>query len=100
METNNTHIYSVECSSGTWDDFRSWVAGIFDSKDKAEEYAKYLNENAKMLREVECPIKKPLEDMTEEDETKYYEWWDLTNDAMDFNGAKVKEYELNERLGE
>jgi hypothetical protein len=37
--------------------------------------------------------------MTEKEKNIYSEWFISNNEAKDFNGAEVKEYELNKRLG-
>ncbi len=88
-------VYLVECSSGIWDSYHWWVGGIFEKQEDAEKYAQKLNDENKRLKELECPIKTPVEDMTDEEETEYYRWWNGNNDAMEWNGAKVKQYPVN-----
>jgi hypothetical protein len=101
-ESNNANVllgagfvYLVECSSGSWDSYHWWVGGIFEKQEDADKYAQSLNDENKRLKEVECSIKTPFEDMTDEEETEYYRWWNGNNDAMEWNGAKVKQYPIN-----
>jgi len=90
-------VYIVECSAGSWDDYRWWVGGIFESQEDADNYAHALNSENERLLKAECPFKEPVEDMdlTEEEDEQYYRWWNEHNNAKEWNGAKVKQYSIN-----
>jgi len=94
---NAKFVYLVECSAGCWDSYHWWVGGIFENQEDADNYAHALNIENQRLLEVECPFKEPVEDMdlTEEEDDKYYRWWNDHNDAVEWNGAKVKQYPIN-----
>lgn len=36
-------VYVVECANGAYDDYCWWIAGIFDSREKAQQAADNKN---------------------------------------------------------
>ena len=87
-------VYVVECSSGSWDSFHWWIGGIFNEAKDAEELKDKLNAEAKRIKD-ECPVKGNTDDMSEEDEDKYWTYFSTNENAMEWNDAKVKEYPVN-----
>lgn len=86
-------IYLVECSSGSWDDYHSWVGGIFKTKEAAEMARDILNEKSKEVKD-RCPVKTKFEDMTDEEENIYWKY-KIENKEMDWNESVVKDYLLD-----
>jgi hypothetical protein len=98
----NKVVYLVECSAGSWDSYHWWVGGIFENQEDADKYVQALNAENKRLVEEECPFKGQIEDMnlTDEEDEIYYRWYSKHSDAMEWNGAKVKQYPLNNPASE
>jgi len=87
-------VYVVACSSGSWDSFHWWIGGIFNEPKDAEELKDKLNAEAKRIKD-ECPVKGNKDDMSEEDEDKYWTYFSSKENAMEWNDATVKEYPVN-----
>lgn len=86
-------IYVVSCSSGSYDSFQWWIGGIFDDLKMAEDVRDSLNQLAKTVQNA-CPIKYH-EDMTDEDDDKYWLYFAKNQLMMEWSDAEVKEYPLN-----
>jgi len=95
-------VYVIQCESGHWDSHHTWIGGIYDDLDLANLDCKKLNDRAKAVQDS-CPIKKKIEEMTDEEEEIYDIWWAKNQEAVEWEDAKVKDFELNElyenRLG-
>ena len=115
-------IYVVECSSGEWDGYHTWIGGIFDTNELAEQCVIDINEEVRIIKENAPPdpdeiYEKKEEELTEsefdawcmsEDNNMYelndafYEYLSSTsniNNAMDWNSATIKVFNVNENLG-
>lgn len=93
--------YVVECSSGSWDDYRSWIAGIFPNEADAEKLKEEINSKADAARSIPCPFEVDDPDsLSVEDFGIYYKWWNINNEASEFNSADVKEYPFGEAVKE
>lgn len=93
--------YVVECSSGSWDDYRSWIAGIFPNEADAEELKEEINSKADAARSVPCLFEVDDPDtLSIEESSVYYEWWNNKDEALEFNSAEVKEYPFGEAVKE
>lgn len=93
MTSNNT-IYVVECSSGSYDSYHWWIGGIFNEQKDAEVLKDQLNVEAKRIKD-ECPVKGNTDEMSEEEEDRYWEHFVSNQELMEWNEAKVREYPTN-----
>ena len=88
------NIYIIELSSGSWDDARTTVLNdCYTSLTAAE---KRKTEIEALMREVPpFPFDWCTEDTIDEDElskednTKYFVYWMAKNESYDFNGATI-----------
>jgi hypothetical protein len=93
----NGLCYVVECSSGCYDDYHSWIAGIYLNASDAEKLKNEITTNIEIKKNIPFPFdEKQLEFLTDEQEKQYYNWWHINNDANNFNSAIVVEYPINE----
>ncbi len=93
-------VYVIEVSSGSFDSYSWWIGGICDDIELANQIALELNENAERVRK-ECPVQvnDDCEDeMTDEQEKLYWRYHAQYNNEMEWNGAVVKEYSLNQTI--
>ena len=87
--------YVVSCSSGQYDGFNVWIDGIFLSEMDAEKRKNEIEEYNQVILDTPCPFKEEdLEYLTDKQLEEYYRWDMDRYYAEEFNGAKVKEYEL------
>lgn len=85
--------YVVECSAGSYDDYHTWIAGIFPDAIDAENLKKEIENKNEIVKNIPCPFDEDnLEFLTDEQNDIYYKWWNENNDANEFNSAKVVEY--------
>jgi len=85
--------YVVECSAGCYDDYHTWIAGIFPDAIDAEKLKIEITNRVEISKNIPCPFDEDnLEFLTDEQNDIYYKWWNDNNDANEFNSAKVVEY--------
>ena len=85
--------YVVECSAGSWDDYHTWIAGIFPDAFSAERLKDEITNKVEIAKNIPAPYKEEdLEFLTEEQNDIFHKWWNENNDAYEFNSAKVNEY--------
>lgn len=93
-------LYTVKCSSGSWDSYHQWIDSIYDSEvlanqrilDLQKEYDEKMSKNPFPDMEIF-----DICDLSEEEQEKYYDWKaTFQNTSEEYNGAKIVEYELNE----
>ena len=85
--------YVVECSAGSYDDYHTWIAGIFPDAIDAENLKKEIETKNEIVKNIPSPFdESDLEFLTEEQVDIYYKWWNENNDAQEFNSARVVEY--------
>ncbi len=85
--------YVVECSSGCYDDYRTWIAGIFPDAIDAEKLKIEITNRVEISKNIPCPFDEDnLEFLTDEQNDIYYKWCNDNNDANEFNSARVVEY--------
>ena len=85
--------YVVECSAGRYDDYHTWIAGIFPDAIDAEKLKEEITNKIEISKNIPCPFDEDnLEFLTDEQNDIYYKWWNDNNDANEFNSAKVVEY--------
>ena len=85
--------YVVECSAGCYDDYHTWIAGIFPDAIDAEKLKEEITNRIEISKNIPCPFDEDnLEFLTEEQNDIYYKWWNENNDALEFNSARVVEY--------
>ena len=87
-------VYVVECGSGGMSDLSWWTSGIFINKKDAEDLRDKLNAKAERIRN-DCPVKGSTDDMNEEDENTYWNYYSENTTWMDWIPAEVKERPLN-----
>ena len=85
--------YVVEYSSGCYDDYHWWIAGIFPDAIDAEKLKEEITNKIEITKNIPCPFDEDnLEFLTDEQSDIYYKWWNDNNNANEFNSAKVVEY--------
>lgn len=95
-------IFALEGSKGTYDEYISWIEGVFSSQETLEEYKDKYLENNKRLKLLPCPIDKELYDQGDwydsisgEDFEKVIDWESTINRVDSFNGFNILELELD-----
>lgn len=87
--------YVVECSAGCYDDYHSWIAGIYLDAFDAEKLKTEITTKIEIQKNIPCPFdENQLEFLTDEQNDVYYKWWNDNNDATEFNSARVVEYPI------
>ena len=85
--------YVVECSAGSYDDYHTWIAGIFLDAIDAEKLKTEITTKNEIEKNTPAPYtEEQLEFLTDEQSDKFYKWWNDNNEANEFNSAKVVEY--------
>lgn len=88
-------VYVLECSSGQYEDFRTWIVDIFKNPKDAEAMKYEIEMRNKEILLIEDPYENiDWEDLSETEQMKKGKSWQLKYDAEEFNEAKVKEYTL------
>ena len=91
--------YVVECDSGQYDDYRWWIAGIFEDVFAAEKLKQEILKEIEILRNTEAPYEfEYIDDLTDEQYDIWYKWSEEQDDAQEFNGVTVVEYPLGEKV--
>ena len=101
METDQKAkvCYVVECSSGSWDDYHSWIAGIFPNEVDAIKLKEEITIRVDTIKDTAPFDEDKLESMSVEESIAYYEWFDVNEDALNFNSAEAVEYPFGEAVG-
>lgn len=87
--------YVVQCSAGSYDDYHTWIAGIYLNALEAEELKLKIIAEIDVVKNIPKPYKEEeLKFLTFEQREVYYKWCDENNDANEFNSANVIEYPL------
>jgi len=73
-------VYGVKLDKGSWDDHVSWVAGLFDSAERAEE------EKRRMVDHVKMMAAKYSKEENEKLDEELDKWFD-DNKGMDLKDA-------------
>ncbi len=92
-----SEIYILQCSSGSWDGFSWWIGGVFNNINDAEEMKIKLNMEAQKIKD-DCPVKGNTDDMSEEDENKYWSYHARNEKLMEWGDCLVVKYPLNIKL--
>ena len=90
-------LYIVQCSSGMYDDYHTWIDSVWDDASKAEERKEFIIAGNK--RAIETPPPYPEEDiefLSEEQSKLYDDWYGEWIAAIDENNPQVIEIELNQ----
>lgn len=91
--------YVVECSSGQYEDFSWWIAGIFEDPFAAEKLKTEILREIQTIKDIEPPFNiENINNFTEEQYDIYYNWQLERNKAEEFNEARVVEYTVGERV--
>lgn len=90
--------YVVQCNSGQYDDYRWWIAGIFEEPFAAEKLKQEILKEIEIIRNIEAPYEfECASELTDEQYDIWYKWSEEQDDAQEFNGATVVEYPLGEK---
>ncbi len=86
-------VYLVQCSSGTYDDYFTWIDSAWDIEGDANlRIAEIKKKRDKMLSE-ECPVDEniPYNDLTEDQMDAIMDWQTTGNDARGLHDpVKIK----------
>lgn len=93
-------VYIVEASSGSYDDYAWWIHGIYLTSEEAEQSKNKLNAEWEAKKNILPPF--PVdkdgdlidENLSPEEKKIYHIWWRDNFYSEEWNGAKVKEYEI------
>ena len=86
-------IYIVKCSTGNYDDFTWWIAGVYDTIEGATILMNELNTKAKRIQESSPVPKDPEGDYYDSEE--YWEYYAEHAQWMDWNEAGIAVYTVN-----
>jgi len=89
--------YVVQCNSGQYDDYRWWIAGIFEEPLAAEKLKQEILKEIEIIRNTEEPYNID-EELTEEQYNIWDKWSNDNYQAEEFNGVIVVEYPLGEKV--
>lgn len=90
-------VYVIKCSRGIWDDYASWIGGIFTDARTAEDTCQKMNDEQARIALIPNPVPDAeFYDGMDEKIFKQWEDWERENSfAREWNKATVCEYELN-----
>ena len=95
----NKVCYVVQCNSGQYDDYRWWIAGLFEDAFAAEKLKQEILKEIEILRNIEEPYSfEDAIELTDEQFEVWEKWSEEQDDAQEFNGVTVVEYPLGERV--
>lgn len=98
MKKLGRKIFMVDCSSGEWDSYHSWIDSLHETKKDAEERVEKLIADRNKFFVTPCPVGKDPRNMTfdesevfwdktyfnlSEKEKKSFDKWDATRDEYD-----------------
>ena len=89
-------VYIVECHSGDFDSYTTWIAGVYTTNEAASELSNRLNTEAKVIKD-NCPVKYS-DDLSDEDDEIYWNYHVKYQKAMEFGEAEVREIILNKEI--
>ncbi len=84
---NEQFVYLVQCSSGSWDSYHVWIAGVFDDEEKAFDLISELNDEAEAVKAKAPP----------EEEEEYMTYLVENETLMEWKEPKILTFPLNER---
>ncbi len=97
-KTSLKKTFVIECATGDWENFVSWIGGIYTDRDKAEQAKDALNAHVKKVRE-NMPIKlkegEDSEDLNVEDSKLYWSYYMKNKKWLEWKEPIIKEYETN-----
>lgn len=93
------YCYVVNCSAGSYEDYRTNIVGIFPDIFSAEQLKDEIVNRVEFLKNTPCPFdEKDLEFLTEKQKSIYYKWLNEINDALEFNYASIDKYPFGKSL--
>lgn len=97
FNVQNKNIFIVVGDSGDYDTYHTWIEGVYDNLEDAENFKKEVEEKAKRIKN-NCPVKYSL-DMSESDEEIYYAYWTKNNNSkwMEFNGISIEAHKISRK---
>jgi len=90
-------VYLVECSSGTYDTYFTWIDSIWDDRDNAISRTKEIKDKREKDLKEECPIDEsiPFDELTEDQLEAISEWQNRGWDAQELHDPVIIEKEMN-----
>lgn len=105
-------MYVLSFSRGSWDDYHRINIGVFESKEKADQFGDKFLAKVKEIKETidsECPIDEitrmkyeeecdfeVFEALSVEEKDSYHLWWHKKHQITEINiEYKVEEFDLN-----
>lgn len=96
-------VFVLEGTKGEYDEYVSWVEGVFSSKSKLHDYECEYFKNLETIKQSQCPIDEELYntpnwyDMASDEEYKLVvDWWKVVGNAKSFNQFNIIECEVDE----
>lgn len=84
-------MYYIRGSSGCYDDYRTWVVSVYDSKQDADDYCALLKHLSQKIDEKRNDLMSKTSD--HEPDTKGYEKaWNIYNNFTDQHGYEEIDY--------
>jgi hypothetical protein len=90
-DKGKTFVYIVESNSGSFDSHHSFITGVFDNEEDANELAERLDQKAADLYNL-------YKYDDDEGEDRYLEEYSKNPTIMEWNGSKVLKTEMNVNL--
>lgn len=88
-------VFIVECSSGSYEDQRTWIDSIYYDRGKANTRKKEIESEYKAKNDLENPIgHDDYYIMTEEQYKKYEKYLYNRSEGHEFNSATVTGYKI------
>jgi hypothetical protein len=88
------NVYVVQCSSGSYEDYHWWIAGIFFEATAAEELKSKIEADIETAKNSPPPFDEDSEFLTDEQKDVLANWLYENDRALDFNAVKVVEYQI------
>ena len=73
MKKSGKRIFIVDCSSGEWDSYHSWVDSLHETKKDAEARVKKIVADRDKFLNTPCPLKKDPRTMSHEESMIFWE---------------------------
>lgn len=93
-------VYIVEASSGSYDDYHTWIHAVYLTPEEAGAEKDRLNLEWEAKKNILPPFPVDAdedlidENLSPEEKKIYHIWWRNNFDAEEWNPAVVKEYEI------
>ena len=87
--------YVVECSRGSYEDYRTYISGIFLDAFDAEKLKLEIEKNVEIIRNIPEPFDAPdINELSDEQYLIWEKWRNEQDDVYEFNSVYVSEYPI------